>query len=153
MKIQCTIAGFSGQPSTIIGNLDENTGVLVMVKEVTYREERIAPDFALVSNLDLKELDFRFDDKHLSDAIRSFYTRKAQMTLDIMTGLQRYDPESRIEREAVDESGRRYRVAPDIQNGQVAILAAVSLVEHSGNFSAAKEMADELIDLYRVQSF
>lgn len=160
MNIQVSIGGFAAQATTIIGQLNERTGVLVLVKEVKYRETRIPqkseqdPVFALVSNLDLPDLDFRFEDTHVRDAIRSYFTRKSQMTLDIVPdqGLQRHMPDMKIEMEKVDEGGRRYRVAPDITNGQIAILAAVAFVDRQQALPAAISMADELADFYRVQS-
>lgn len=152
MKIQSTIAGFSGEPITMVGNLDEKTGVLVVVKAVKFREERIAPDFALVSNLDLPELDFLFTDKLLRETIRSYYTRKAQLTLDIMTEASRFQPDNKIEQESVDEGGRRYRIAPDIQNGQMAILAMVAIVQAQSHVESAISMANEMADFYSVIS-
>lgn len=153
MKIQSTIAGFKGEPKTLIGNLDERTGVLVVVKEVKHRENRIAPDFALVSNLALPELDFTFEDKHIRDTIRAYYTRKAQGTLDVLNEIRSCEPDNNIEQDAVDEGGRRYRINPDITNGQVAILAAVAFVEHQTGFSTAVSVANELAEFYRVESF
>lgn len=152
MKIQASIAGFGGEPASLLANLDANTGVLVIVKQIKFREERAAADLALVSNLDLPDLDYRFEDKHLRDTIRAYYTRKAQLTLDIMTDVKRHEPDNKIEQEAVDEGGRRYRVAPDITNGQMAVLAIIAMVETQSGFSAAVEMLDELAEMYRVQS-
>lgn len=97
MKIQATIAGFAGQPITLVAVLDEHTGVLVVAKEVKYREERIAPDFALISNLDLPDLDFSYTDALMRDSIRAYYTRKAQQMLDLNGDLQRHEPDARIE--------------------------------------------------------
>lgn len=152
MKIQSTIAGFAGEPCTLVGSLDDRTGVLVIVKQIRYREERIDPSFALVTNLDLPELDLHFRDDHLSETIRVYYTRKAQMTMDLLPEVRRYEPDNKIEQESVDEGGRRYRIAPDIQNGQIAVLAAVALVQAQTGFKAAVEMADELSDFYRVET-
>lgn len=153
MKIQSTIAGFKGERKTVLGNLDERTGVIVMAREVKYTEKRMAPDIAVVSNLDLEDIDFRFTDKHIGEAIRVYYTRKAQLTLDVLNEIQNFDPGNMIEPDAVDEGGRRYRISPDITNGQMSVLAAVAFVEHQAGFKAAVSMADEIADFYRVQSF
>jgi len=152
MKIQSTIAGFHGQPVTIIGQLDDRSGILVLVKDVAYREERISDEFALVSNLDLPEVDFRFTDRHLADAIRAYYMRRAQRTLSVEDALRRFEPDNKIEGDSVDEGGRRYRIAGDIQNGQVAVLAAVALATGQATVAACVGMADELAEFYRVQS-
>lgn len=152
MKIQATIAGFQGEAVSLLANLDENTGVLVIVKTVKYREARAASDVALVSNLDLPDLDYRFTDKELRESIRAYYTRKAQLTLDLMNDVRRYEPDNKIQMESVDEGGRRYQVAPDINNGQVAVLAIIAMVETQSGFKAAMEASEDLIDLYRVHS-
>lgn len=152
MKIQASIAGFTGQPTTLIANLDDSTGVLVIVKELKYREERAATDVALISNLDLPDLDMRFSDENLQTAIRSFFTRTAQHTLDVMTEAQRHNPATQIERGEVDESGQRYRIASTVTNGQMAVLAIVHMVEKSASFRSAVNMQDELADFYRVIS-
>lgn len=152
MKIQSTIAGFTGAPTTLLGKLDTNTGVLVVVKEVAYREERIDPEFALVSNLDLPALDLRFGDENIRDAIRGYFTRAAQETIDLVAAVARHAPDHRIERDQVDEKGRRYRLAPDITNGQVAVLACVALIEQQSGFRAAVEMASELAEFYRAET-
>jgi hypothetical protein len=153
MKIQATIAGFKGERKTVLGNLVERTGVLIMAREVKYTEKRLAPDIAIVSNLDLADIDFRFTDKHIGEAIRVYYTRKAHLTLDVLNEIQNFDPGNMIEPDAVDEGGRRYRISPDITNGQVSVLAAVAFVEHQTGFKEAIGMANELSEFYRVQSF
>lgn len=152
MKIQATIGGFHGEPCTMISLLDERTGIIVISKTIKYRENRYAPDFALVSNLDLPELDMSFTDELLRDSIRSYFTRKAQLTLDVLTEVRRYEPDNCIERDTVDEGGRRYRINADINNGQVAILATIALVESQSSFAAAVDMANELADFYRAET-
>lgn len=152
MKIQSTIAGFAGQPVSLVASLDKKTGVIVVVKEIKFREERAKEDFVLVSNLDLPSLDLRFSDDLIRDSIRAYFTRKAQITLDLHDAVKRFAPDQKIEQDAVDEGGRRYRLSPDIQNGQVAILAIVALVEHQSGFSPAVNFANEMAEFYRVES-
>lgn len=72
--------------------------------------------------------------------------------LDLNGDLQRHEPDARIELDKVDESGRHYRIAGDIQNGQVAVLGLVAFVESQGGIQAAIEAADELAGFYRVVS-
>ena len=152
MKIQASIAGYAGQPITLLGFLDKDTGVLIVAKEVKYRENREAPDFALVSNLDLPDLDMKLTDDLLRDTIRSYYTRKSQMTMEVTKEVQRYEPDNKIDLEAVDENGRRYKIDPNIQNGQIAVLAMVALIEKQVGFAAAMDMASELKDFYTVHT-
>lgn len=152
MRIITIISGFQGSAVTIASVFDEKTGVLVVAKQIGYREDRPKPDMALVSNLDLQSCDFQFTDKHLRDAIRSYFTRRSQGMLDIDSSLARYLPDNRIEQDGVDESGRKYRIAPEIENGQIAVLATVAFIEAQKPISAAIDMANELSDFYRITS-
>ena len=152
MKLQSSIAGFAGQPATLIGMFDEDTGVLVVAKHVKYRENRAADDFLLISNLELPALDCRFTDDDLKDAIQTFYTMKSQGTLDIPSTMQRYDPGNRIQQDKIETSGRKYLLHPDIDNGQVAVLALVSALIKQRPIIATLSAADELAEFYKVIS-
>lgn len=115
LKIQIVIAGYGGEPVTLVASLDNN-GILVVVKDIAYREEKVSHEFSLVSNLDLPQTDFRFDDKDLRNTIRSYFTRIAQETLILNNPVARFRPDNKIERDTVDERGQRYRIAPDINS-------------------------------------
>ncbi len=150
MKIQATIAGFKGAATTLIGLQDERTGVLVVYKEVKYREERIDPDFAVVSNLDLADMDFIFTDKLLGEAIRAFYTRRAQQTMKLESDVERYNPDNQIDSDSVTESGRNYRISGEIHNGQMAVLAMVAFFEQQKPITVAFEEMKDLTELYSI---
>lgn len=149
MKVQVTIAGFMGQPVTLACVIDDETGVLTVGKQVAYNEDRIE-GFAVVSNLDLADCDYLFTDKHLRGAIRSYFSRSGQDTIAIVPALARYQPDNKIERDAVDETGPRYRISPDIDNGQIAVLAAVAYADAQRPISAAMDAMQELSDFYSI---
>jgi len=132
--------------------LDDMSGVLLAQKTIKYREERAIQDMALVTNMDLPDLDYRFLDRHLSEAIRSYFTRAGQGLLDIHKDLGRYDPKDKIEMDGVDEGGRRYRIHDEIDNGQMAILMAISFVDSQKTVSAAIDSMNELADFYTITS-
>lgn len=48
MRLQATIAGFSGQGQTLIGVLDEKSGVLVVAKAIKFREDKAKDDFCQI---------------------------------------------------------------------------------------------------------
>jgi hypothetical protein len=150
MDIQISCAGFKGEPVTLLAKRDTTTGVLFIVKKVAYRENRVKPGFAVVSDVDLDEADFRFTDKHLRGAITAYYSRMAQGHIDIDSKLSRYNPNNKIEPDGVDESGRKYRISPDIDNGQIGVLAVVAFIEAQKPINAAVSMADEITDIYRA---
>ena len=152
MRLQATIAGFSGQGQTLIGVLDEKSGVLVVAKAIKFREDKAKDDFCLVSNLNLPAVDWQFTDEHLRDAIKGYYQRVAQGLLIIEEPVRRFQPDNRIERDTVDIHGQKYRISPDIDNGQVGILALCYYCNRQDGMNAAMEAANELTDFYTVHS-
>ena len=152
MRILTVISGYQGPPIALASVLDENTGVLVIAKQLNYREDRPAPDMAVVSNLDLPECDFMYSDKRLRDSIRAYFARRGQGMVEIESILGRYLPDNKIEQDGVDESGRKFRIAPDIDNGQIAVLATVAFVEAQKHISSSMTLMDDLSEFYRVTS-
>lgn len=152
MRIQVNAAGYSGQSVTMLLFFDEKSGVLVADKTISFREPRAKADMALVTNLDLPDLDYRFLDKHLSEAIRSYFTRAGQGLLDIRKELGRYDPKDKIEMDGVDEGGRRYRIHDEIENGQMAVLMAISFIESQKPITSTISAMNELADFYTITS-
>lgn len=154
IRVQASVAGYSGSPITLLGAIDEDTGVLVVAKQVPYNEKRIVQkaqdgseiSFVLISNLDLRESEFKFSDELLRDAIRSFYSMNAQGSLDIIESVARYNPDNKIERDTIDERGANYKIMPDIENGQMAVLAMVSFMAKQGEINSLSDFYSALND-------
>jgi hypothetical protein len=144
MIIQSTIGGYQGTPVTILGVYDENTGSLTIVSQKEYTESRLRPDVALVTNLQLPEHDSFFGDEKLSEAITHFFVRKAQGTLILDPKLSRYNPENKLQLKGVNEGGKSYEISPDIDNGQIAVLAMVAYVDAAAAHSAVCDAWDLL---------
>lgn len=151
MKIVCSIAGYQGPATSLACSYVEDDGVLVVLKQIEYREAR-PEGFAMVSNLDLPALDFRFTEEHLKTAIQTYYTRMAQGLIDIDDAVVRYRPDNRIESSEITPMGRAYRIAPEIDNGQIGILAVCAFLDAQRGVAAAISMAADLADLYTVTS-
>lgn len=152
MKLQVSIAGYAGNPVTLVGIYDDDNGVLVIAKQVAYREGKAGEDFALVSNLDLAETDYKFVEDDLKTAIQSYFTMKAQGMVDIVEGLQRFQPDNRIESDAIDAAGRKYRISPDIDCGQIGVLAMVCYVAKQRGIFSAIDAAKELADFTQIMT-
>lgn len=145
-----SISGFSGPPTTLVCVLDES-GVLVVAKSIAFTEERVK-DFAMVSNMDLQANDYRYTDDDMREAIRAYFTRMAQGLIDLVDELSRFQPHQAIEKDQIDESGPRYRLSPDITNGQLAVLAAVSYAERQSPLRSTLDAMDEITKLYEFMS-
>lgn len=151
-KFAVSISGYQGQAVTLLCVLDGKTGVLLVGSQRPFLRE--APEgFALVSNVRLDTADYVFGDEHLRNAIRAFFERRTMGQVDIAEALVRFDPDSAIERDGVDERGTRYVLNENIGSGQMAVLAAVSFAEAQTGVSAVTDAMDELADMYRVLSF
>lgn len=152
MKFAVSISGFGqagSKPVTLLCALDEPTGVLVVGKEVAFKEGRIE-GFSLVTNVDLHQRDFFFTVDHLRDAIRDYFAKSGQGLLAIDDEVARYAPESQIEVDGIDERGPKYRLSADVGNGHVAILAAVAFVSVQEPKQALIGAMDEFAELYRI---
>jgi hypothetical protein len=57
------------------------------------------------------------------------------------------NPEPKIEYDGLREGGKIYRLAPDMSNAQVAVLATCLYVEQYQNTQKTLEMADDIADL------
>lgn len=152
MKFAVSISGYGqsgAKPVTLLCALDEPTGVLVVGKEVAFKEGRLE-GFSLVTNVDLAQRDFFFTVDHLRDAIRDFYAKHGQGLLAIDDEVARYSPESQIELDGIDERGPKYRLSADIGNGHVAILAAVAFVTTQKPKQELIDAMDEFAQLYSI---
>ena len=149
MNIQVSIAGFADQPCTLIGVLDEQTGVLVIAKSIPFRENRADESMAFIANIDTKDLDWRFSDDHLRAGIGRYFARKDQDLLAIQDSVTRFIPDSRLEMDGVDEKGRNYRIASDITNGQIAVLAMVAYADRQTTMADCQSFCEQLSDIYK----
>ena len=150
MKIQSSIAGYHGQPVTLIAVLEEDTGVLVVAAQEPFSELRKADDFAVVSNLDLEGVDFRFTDDMMREAITSFFELKNQGLIDILDAVARFDPENRVERQGMDANGTKYAVSPDTDCGQIGVLAMTMFAVKQRGIRQTIESTEEFLDFLTI---
>jgi hypothetical protein len=151
--IEVSICGYEGPGITLICALKTDTNVVVIAAEEREAREVRREGFALVTNQHLDAADWLFTDDHIRKAIASYFTRSTQGTLDIIEQLGRHDPKNSIVKVGFDENGPRYQIAPDITNGQLAVLAACGFADRQLSLCAAESVADELAGLYSVLSF
>lgn len=152
MRLQATIGGFNGKPVTMTGYLDPDTGILAIVDSRQMTPGRIEPDYGVVSNMNLAECDQRFSDAELKDAIRQFFIAKDQGLIVLSEQAKRFDPEGRIEMQAVDESGAKYSIASGVENTQVAVLALAYLAAKQRDIGGVMDCIDSMTNLYAIQT-
>lgn len=143
-KIQASISGFSNRPCTVYALYDRDNQILVINKEADYRAGRFQ-DCALVSNSNLEDRDALFELDFLNESISSFFEMVNEDKLTIQDGASRCVPSNKIERDGVNENGKHiYRVADEISNGQIAVLAIVWYVSQSNSIATTLDFQDRL---------
>lgn len=153
MKFEVSISGYgqSGKPVTLQCFYDHSGDVLVVMREVPFIERR-TDGFALVTNMELQTRDFLFSDDHIREGIREYFARTGLGTIDIDAAIVRYQPDAKIENDGIDERGPKYRLDPEIGNGQVAIIAAVAFIKSQRPVIDAIGAVDDFTKLYDVLS-
>ncbi|MFV3292408.1 hypothetical protein ACNFBR_27215 [Pseudomonas sp. NY11955] len=148
MKIMSSATGYSGDPITLIAMLDPATGVLAIVKRSEEFREEPQPGFAFVTNVRCEAYDCLFQEEHWDDAIRAYKQAEGNEMVAFDDEVARYTP--RIEVDGIDEKGQQYRLHPDLQNGEVAVLGLVHFQQRQRGILTAEEAMDEWFDLIRI---
>ena len=152
MRIMVSIGGYGGagaDPVTLTAFKNNALGSLVVLDKVTYRD---TPDagFAFVTNLRLQNYDCLFKEEHLADAITAYKEGEGMATIILADDVARYRP--RIESDGVDTSGQKYRLAGDISNAEVAVLALAHFMSRQRGIEAVGRMSDDIARLYQITS-
>lgn len=142
-----------GKPASLFGVIDTETGVLNIVMAASSRKDR-QKDCILISNGHKANCDFAFDESKFKDAISSYYRLKGGFAEDNKTPLLMIspkvgssDPSSSIELNGVSDSGMDYRIAPEISNLQLGVLAMCLYVDQDSKVSDCLDMHDEISEL------
>ncbi|HEX8590624.1 hypothetical protein [Pseudomonas sp.] len=151
MDFFVSVSGYEGQPTTIVGGLDEETNILVIAGRMkTFQTARIKgrEDISVVSNLGLPDVDFQFRDEHMREAIIAYQNRTLLNTITLDPALKQLDPRSVFEKDDIKEGKQTYRILPTISNGQLAVLIACGFCELQARIMSAQVSLDEMNDLY-----
>lgn len=155
IDIQATIKGYGGKACTLFSAYDQEKKILVLSVEADYRTERRAGCMVLTNDTEVsRDVLFKVDD--LMCAISAFYSLKSSVAADgrsprmhFAERAKRASPESSIEKDGLDASGPRYRIAEGVTCGQIAVLATCLYVQKSDAISRAVETADSFRVLAR----
>lgn len=124
IKIRINIAGYSGSPTSLYCAFDPATDVLLVARAGEY-DGSIRDGFLKITNVNSDQsLDMVFDPDQTKEAIEAYFEMDSMRLLNMGEAVQRFNPSAQIERDGMDESGPKYRVAPGINSGQVAVLVA-----------------------------
>ncbi len=157
IQLQANISGFAGRPATVLGALDEETGILVVAAVTDVMPRR---DGCVVIDTNPRaDRDSLFEYGDLKEAITAYYELKGTVAADgrsaclrFMERAMRADPAGGIEMDGVDVTGPIYRISPDAGNAQVGALALCRYAKHYGAVADTLTMADELSRLLAGQA-
>lgn len=148
IQIQATISGYGGKACSLFSAYDPDTKVLVVGAEVDYRRDRRDGCFVITNETDISR-DSLFTDEDLRASIAAFYLLKSGFAADGKTvrvafaeRAKRASPESVIEKDGLDESGPKFRIAEGVTCGQIAALATCLYATKSATVDRVVQMAD-----------
>lgn len=155
INLQATIGGLAAQASVtaeaIFGALDPTTGVLLVDMSKTIkpgaRETRLTDCAVLTNNASCDDYDSLFTEEDIRDAIGDYYSFAGRGLLRLDASVARFDPASKIEPDGLDDRGRKYRIATDMSNGQLAVIALCWFAVRQSGFSRQLESFDDYMDL------
>ena len=153
--LQATIGGFSSAAATggdtLLGELDIGTGVLLVDTHAAAPAgvaEVRRQDYAVVTNNSgAPDFDIVFTENDLRDAIADYFGFAGRGLLVLDQNVARFDPASKIEPDGLDERGRKYRIAQDMTNGQVAVMVLCWFAVRQSGFASQIASFDDLMDV------
>lgn len=158
IKVQASISGYGGQPATVFSAYDETSGILAVSVESSYRQDRVG-DCMVIANSAGVPCDSHFHEKDLPAAIDAYYAMRNGVSTDgLSTRLSfgdravRTNPDSAIEFDAMNESGKKFRVNANITNAQLAVLATCLYAVRAGEIQDTVVMTETMLDILRGNS-
>jgi len=149
-----TIAGMGNGATgatTLFGEFDPDTGVLLIAEERAEKPGRpigVDEDSMVATNIaNLPEYDVLFDEDDMRAAIVAFFNLYQSGLVVLEQSVRHLNPQSKVEPDGVDEHGRKYRVMPDITNGQTAAIVMCWLTERVVNSGRQVEAMKDVPDL------
>lgn len=147
LAVQAQIVGYHGRPVNLLGMLDKQTGLILIGKEL---EANQCHDGAIFVTNDPQTAlrDQLFETDHLRDAIELYFARDGSGRLAMVSSTERHKPAHKIERDGYDERGARYRLADDVSNGNVAVLAIVWTMTQADTAQDGIEFCEEMAAMF-----
>lgn len=140
--MRVNVAGYSGAPTSLLCAFDPNSDVLLVSKSVPY-ESIDRPGFLRITTQDQDVVfDALFTEDDSRDAIVAYFSLDAMKLLTLADNVKQFDPRNAIERDGMDEGGMKYRIRPEINNGQVGVLIASFYAKKQREVAAIESFMD-----------
>lgn len=147
IRLQAEVTGYSGPAVNLLGALDPDSGLLIVAKELKVGERL---DETMVTSNDPRSerRDRLFTEDDFQESIRLFFRAKSTAMIELLPNVTKHEPAHKIETNGMDENGTKYRLSPDITNGNVAILALAAAADRAYKAQSATDFANEMADLF-----
>lgn len=147
IRIQAEITGYGGPAVNLLGALDPDSGLLIVAKELKFGE-RMEGTIVVSNDSRSERRDKLFSEDDLQDAIRLYFRSLSTSLVELLPTVTKHEPGHRIENDGIGENGTKYRLSPDITNGNVAVLALTFVADSAYRAQAATDFSEELADLF-----
>ncbi len=146
VRIRVNCAQYGGSPISLFAMYDPGTEVLAIGRETPY-EAADRPGFLRVTTRPSDPVhDAVFTEDDVSDAVAAFFDLASMGRVQFMD-LARLNPKGKIEQDGMTESGVRYRLSPDIGNGQVAVLIAALFARRQTRIASSSKFMAQLMTI------
>lgn len=130
IRLQASIGGFAVGGAlgavSVFGEVDVVSGVLLIDAWAPVRpgdpEVRREGCAVVTNNSSTDDADAVFTEDDLRDAITDYFDTVNRGLLSLDESIGALNPQAKIEADGLDERGRKYRIAQDMTNSQVAVL-------------------------------
>lgn len=145
--IQAEVSGYQGRATNLLGALDTDSGMLIVVKELSVGE-RTANAIVISNDPRTERRDGLFTEDKLQDAIRLFFRATATEMVELHESMSKHNPAHKIQRDGIGENGTKYQLAPEVTNGNVAVLALIEAADKTYKAQSASDFSGELASLF-----
>jgi hypothetical protein len=144
IKMRVNIAGFAGSAVSVYCAFDPATDVLLIGSVAEEYQAGPREDFLKITNTGTDAaFDAVFQNDETKEAIEAYFALASMRLIVMKESAKRLTPDAKIERDGMDERGPKYRIAPDIGCGQVAVLVASLFAKKQRAHAAAAESFKE----------
>jgi hypothetical protein len=149
INFRINIAGFSGAAVTLFAAYNSDRDLLLVVAQANEYDGGARDGFLKITNQARDDAyDALFDaDESINDAIRAYFELDSLQLLSMTQAVQRHVPGTKIERDGFSDSGVKYRIAPDMTNGQVAVMVACLYASNQRNVGIAEDFAITMLTI------
>lgn len=149
LKIQANIQGFSKDAGiTLFAALSLDNGVVVVARDSKITTVPQDGFYVITSIKGDERRDLFFGVEDIQQAISAYIEMHSRGLMVIKDSVQRFNPESKYDHDGFDEKGPRYRLAPDIGSGHVAVMAIALVAKRQIESKAVSAGADDMMEAY-----